>query len=480
MAMKLRTTVAVTSLLVALPAAALVTLAIERWRARDLNLALTRVVLAQLNEQLRQRCESDANWFFTGPLSGRPRPGDPAPADEALAPRARASEQPYELFAFDEDFTGSSTAAPRFPTEFRHALRQAGGHVVGPFETREGTGAQIGVWTGWIPGPCAVLLGRMRPPPGQTASRVKLFAGLTGMFFLVAIAALAPTVRRVRRLARDAQASARQEFGSIAPDAKKKDEIGAITFAYNDAAKELHLRREAIADRDDALRRFLAGADDRIAQPLGAAVDRLGDLVRSSGQGGPARGGLDRAFQDVLEISGRLQNLIAAWRLRGRGEPLGTERVDLSALVAAVTERFQHAAHSAGVTLKASTPAAPVTVTGDTPLLGQALGNLLDNAIRNNRPGGNVDVMLAAADGPGQFSLRVSNTGSVIPDEQFKGLTAIRRFRGDEDRSRQPGVPGLGLAVARETAERSGFTMELRRPEGGGLEVEWRGREFSG
>src|SRR5687767_7310196 len=109
MAMKLRTTVAVTSLLVALPAAALVTFAIERWRARDLDLALTRVVLAQLNEQLRQRCESDPNWFFTGPLSGRPKPGEPAPADEALAPRARATDQPYELFAFDEDFTGSST-----------------------------------------------------------------------------------------------------------------------------------------------------------------------------------------------------------------------------------------------------------------------------------------------------------------------------------------------------------------------------------
>ena len=479
MAMKLRTMVAVTSLLVALPAAALVTFAIERWRARDLDLALTRVVLAQLNEQLRQRCESDPNWFFTGPLSGRPKPGDPAPADEALAPRARATDQPYELFAFDEDFTGSSTAAPRFPTDFRHALRQTGGHVVGPFDTREGRGTQIGVWTGWLPGPCAALLGRMRPPPGQTANRVKLFAGLTGMFFLVAIAALAPTVRRVRRLARDAQASARQEFGSIAPDAKKKDEIGAITFAYNDAAKELHLRREAIADRDEALRRFLAGADDRIAQPLGAAVDRLGNIVRSGG----VPSDLDRAFQDVLEVSGRLQNLIASWRLRGRGEPLATAPVDLSALVAAVTERFQHAAHTAGITLRASTPGAPappIVVPGDAALLSQALANLVDNAIRNNRPGGNVDVMLAAADGPGQFTLRVRNTGPVIPDEEFKGLTAIRRFRGDEDRTRQPGVPGLGLAVAREAAERSGFAMELRRPEGGGLEVEWRQREFSG
>ena len=70
------------------------------------------------------------------------------------------------------------------------------------------------------------------------------------------------------------------------------------------------------------------------------------------------------------------------------------------------------------------------------------------------------------------FSLRVTNGGRGVPDDMFKGLTAIRRFRGDESWNRRPNAPGLGLAVAREIADRSGWQLQMRRPPNGGFEVE--------
>ena len=70
--MMLRTRAVVTGLVLALPTAALVTYGIERLRANDLRVTLDRVVRSQINDQVRERCESDPNWFLTGPLRAGP------------------------------------------------------------------------------------------------------------------------------------------------------------------------------------------------------------------------------------------------------------------------------------------------------------------------------------------------------------------------------------------------------------------------
>jgi signal transduction histidine kinase len=66
----------------------------------------------------------------------------------------------------------------------------------------------------------------------------------------------------------------------------------------------------------------------------------------------------------------------------------------------------------------------------------------------------------------------VIDTGRGVSDDEFQGLTAIRRFRGDEGWNRRPNAPGLGLAVAREIADRSGLDLQLGRPDAGGFEAE--------
>ena len=71
--MQLRPRVAVTSLLIAVPAALLLFFSINSMRTADLTLTLERVVKSQINDQVRERCESDPRWFLTGSLEGRPK-----------------------------------------------------------------------------------------------------------------------------------------------------------------------------------------------------------------------------------------------------------------------------------------------------------------------------------------------------------------------------------------------------------------------
>ena len=479
--MQLRPRVVLTSLVVALPAAILLLLALNSIRDHDMALALERVVKSQLNDQVRERCESDPTWFVTGPLEGRPRAGDPVTTNpDVMAPRAKVTEQPFELFAFDEDFLGSSPATPRFPNELRFALRRSTAPAFAPFVTPDGTGVQMATWTSWTTGPCAVLLGRLRPEPHAKLQQVGLFIGLFTMCTIVALVAMAPTIRRIRRLAADAHDAAREQHASIAPD-RLRDELSSVAFVYNDTAKALHEQATVSKDREDALRRFI---DETAASagPLTAVASRIDAL--EGRVGGPAiRDEVRRAARDVHDVGGRLANLALAAELHARRSAIAREPVDLVALVTRVVSRFEEVARAAEVTIASALPDAPLVASANARLLDHALGNLVDNAIRYNKAGGTVQVEVRA--GPStdarspagsssdeNFTIKLRDTGIGVTDEELKGLTAIRRFRGDEGRDRRPGVPGLGLAIAREVIERHGWRLDLGRPTTGGLEVE--------
>ena len=460
----------VTSLAVAVPTAAIITVGVEWLRGQDRALALERVVRSQLNDAVRERCEADPNWFLTGPLEGRPRRGEPVidPNNpDALPPRPKVTEQPFELFAFDEQFRGSSSAAPRFPNDFRRGLQQQSAAVFGSFD-EGGRGAQMAVATGWIGSPCMYFLGRMRVAPGQTATRVKMFAVLFALVFAGAWLAQAHLAARARRLSSDVRAAIKEGYASVAPD-KLKDELSQVTFMYNDTATELHQRKTRIDDQDEALRRYVLSSVSEVAPPLARVERDLGELSKAV-TGEAARSRVHRALTTAHYAASRLENLGVAARLRMSG-PLGRDKVDLRAVLERVADRDLPLAIAAGVTMTLSAPSQPVWVEADEPLIERAIGNLVENAIIYNTAGGHVGMTLQP-DAARGFSLKITDTGRSVSDEELKGLTAVRRFRGDESQNRRENAPGLGIALAREVTDRFGMLLELRRPAASGFEAE--------
>jgi signal transduction histidine kinase len=109
-------------------------------------------------------------------------------------------------------------------------------------------------------------------------------------------------------------------------------------------------------------------------------------------------------------------------------------------------------------------------VQGDVTLLEQALSNLVHNAVRYNRTGGHVAVLLEEATAPAGFRLRVLDDGPGVKEEELQRLVE-RRQRGDEARQRYPDGLGLGLHIVYGVAERHGFRLDFGRSEHGGLEV---------
>jgi len=450
------------SLLVALPVAGIVAQSVAWLRARDLLSSLERVVTSQINVQLRERCEADPTWFLTGSLEGRPGPKDPKPGPDDIPARPHLDVQPYQLFAYDDDFVPSSPVGARFPIAFKNAMRAGALWQGGPYDAPSGEGAQFALHTGWDDGPCAVLLGRMDAPPYERLYWWVSFLGVEALFSAVFIAIATPTVLRIRAVSQSARDAARSEWTVVAPSGGH-DELTAVGAALNEASADLRRRAKDVADREDAHRRFVARAAADIGQPLEALAEKLtGGAIDSQ-----------EAAREAHDLSRYLGNVVAAARLRMHLGPTALETVNLTSVIARVVARQAGLAKRSGVSVDLEVSATPVTLVADPTLVEQAVLNLVDNAVRYNRSGGRVLVSLAReSDG---FVLRVADNGPGVSDEQLASMSAIRRFRGDEGRVDRVRQRGLGLALVWEVVERSGLQLALRHAAGGGLEAEMTG-----
>jgi len=131
-------------------------------------------------------------------------------------------------------------------------------------------------------------------------------------------------------------------------------------------------------------------------------------------------------------------------------------QVNPSELAKQAVDFYQPAAEVKGIAVTFRSHE-PITVAGDPVLLAQAIGNLIDNALKYSSSGGVIAVQVQKR-GNGAVEISVADSGPGIPDaEKSKVLT--RFYRGDSSRG-TPGV-GLGLTLVAAVAKVHGGQVEL-------------------
>lgn len=140
--------------------------------------------------------------------------------------------------------------------------------------------------------------------------------------------------------------------------------------------------------------------------------------------------------------------------------------VDLAAIARRGAEALMLSAQKHFLTLEVEAKAAPAL--GSEEMLEELCMNLVDNAVRYNRPGGRVSVATGVQGG--SAFLTVLDNGIGIPAEA-QSRVFERFYRVDKSRSKATGGTGLGLAIVKHIAQLHGAHIKLESVEGKGTAV---------
>lgn len=235
-------------------------------------------------------------------------------------------------------------------------------------------------------------------------------------------------------------------------------EVKPLIFAINGLIQRLSEAR-------GAQQRFIANAAHQLRTPLAALQVQTERALRETNQERHGEG-----LVHVLKAVTRMRHLTQQLLTLTRSDPsaasmLVMAEIDLAELARDELERWADRAVQRNIDLGYDGPESGAPVRGERQLLRELIGNLVDNAIRYGRAGG--EVTLGVHSNPATIFVQDDGPGIAV-DERERVLDPFYR----SPQSAGDGC-GLGLTIAREIAARHGARLQIAdwQPEGTRIEV---------
>ncbi|WWR18136.1 HAMP domain-containing sensor histidine kinase [Lachnospiraceae bacterium JLR.KK009] len=234
------------------------------------------------------------------------------------------------------------------------------------------------------------------------------------------------------------------------------------TQAISDAFNELWGKMRVI---DDSRQEFVSNVSHELKTPL-TSMKVLADSLLAQGDA-PVE--LYKEFMgDIAEEIERenkiINDLLSLVKMDKAAGTLNVSVVNINELLELILKRLRPIAEKQNIELVLES-FRPVSAEVDEVKLSLALNNLVENAIKYNKPEGWVHVSLNADHK--YFFVRVEDSGIGIPEEALEHIYE-RFFRADKSHSREIGGTGLGLAITRNAVLMHRGAIKAHSKEGEG------------
>lgn len=291
------------------------------------------------------------------------------------------------------------------------------------------------------------LLGLDRTVTGRTVMEATRHAGVADVMGEVVAETVGPISREIR---------VSYPVARVLLLHAKGLETGGAVAVFHDVT--------ALKRVDEVRRDFVSSVSHELKTPLAtlaAHAEAMTDVRATSEE---MRESADAIRRSVNRLAELVDDLLKLSRLEDEGFTPEFREFPVGDLIRALMEEWQGEAEARRVELETEVEEGLVA-TGDRNLLRQALGNLLDNALKHGSQGGTVRISAHAL--PDSVELAVSDDGPGIPPEDLPRLFE-RFYRVEKGRSREGGGTGLGLAIVKHVAEVHGGKVEVESTPGVG------------
>ena len=290
----------------------------------------------------------------------------------------------------------------------------------------------------------------------------RAFAGVGAGALLLSMAVGTVLGWRATRPLRAVSATARRILATGDLAARVPGPVGTGELAV------LVLQLNTLLDKNAAHVRVLRETLDNLAHDLRTPLTRLRGTaelaLQDAGDPREARAALADCVNETDRVLHLLEALLDVSAAEAGALKLNRDQLDLRSLVERAVDLYREVAEVKNIAITVDQPAA-AELNADAIRLGQAIQNLLDNALKYTPAGGRVN--LAVRTEPAAVVFTVSDSGPGVPAIERDAIFR-RLYRGDASRS-QRGL-GLGLSLVKAIAEAHGGAITVDDAPGGGAQ----------
>ena len=312
---------------------------------------------------------------------------------------------------------------------------------------------------------------------------VLLMALSIGLACFTAIYVLQRVIRPLMRITQAMERIAAGDLEQKIPYDNRRDEIGRFAIALhkfrNSAVEKQNLEAELLhqqvaketAETSNRIKsEFLANMSHELRTPLNAIIG-FSDMMQKHIYG-PLGERYEEYVALINESGHHLLNLVSdvldLAKIEAGKFVLDSRVLDLGEAVSYCLQVTKKNADDHGVVLIADLPQAPLTFTADARAFRQILLNLVTNAVKFTRHGGEVRIKGAAGDGI--LKIMVSDNGIGIPADALSRIGQAFEQASNDPMLAREGT-GLGLALVRALVAQHGGTLSIESQEHVGTTV---------